>query len=43
MSGKPASNAVRPVEIVHLLAKRPELREFFPIADLVDQAVRAGA
>lgn len=41
MKGKPASAAVKPVDIVHLLAKRPELREFFPVADLVDQAVRA--
>jgi hypothetical protein len=40
---KPAPAAVRPVEIVHLRAKRPELREFFPLADVVDQAVRAGA
>lgn len=28
------------VEIVHLLAKRPDLREVFPVADAVDQAVR---
>lgn len=36
-----AVGAVEPVEIVHLLAKRPELRELFPLADAVDQAVRA--
>lgn len=40
---QPASSAVRPVEIVHLLALRPELREFFPLADVVDMAVRWSA
>jgi len=43
MAGKPASNAVRPVEIVHLLALHPDLRDSFPLADVVDLAVRAGA
>lgn len=38
---KPASDTALPVHMVHLLAKRPELRQFFPLADQVDQAVRA--
>lgn len=32
-----------PVEIVHLLAQRPELRAFFPLAVAVDAAVRENA
>lgn len=40
---KPAASAVRPVEIVHLLAKRPEVRECFPLAEQVDQWVRWSA
>lgn len=43
MSGKPASNAVRPVEIVHLLALRPEIRDCFPLADVIDVSVRWSA
>jgi hypothetical protein len=40
---KPAPNAVRPAEIVHLLALHPDLRDAFPFAVAIDQAVRAGA
>lgn len=39
--GKPASESVKPVDIVHLLAMRPELRAIFPLADAVDQGVRS--
>ena len=41
MNAKPASTVVKPVNIVHLLAKHPGLRDSFPVADAVDQAVRA--
>lgn len=41
--GKPASGAVKPVEIVHLLAEHPELRDSFPLADQVDLWARWGA
>lgn len=37
---QPASSAVQPVEIVHLLAEHPELRASFPLADAVDEWIR---
>lgn len=40
---QPASASVQPVEIVHLLADRPELRTSFPLADAVDEWVRWSA
>jgi hypothetical protein len=43
VSGKPTSLTVRPVDMVHLLALHPELRDSFPLADAVDMAIRAGA
>lgn len=41
--GKPASGQIKPVEIVHLLAARPELRDSFPVAEAVDVWVRWSA
>jgi hypothetical protein len=37
-----AIGAVERIEIVHLLAARPELRDLFPLAEQIDQAVRWG-
>lgn len=43
MRRRPASLTMAPATVVHLLALRPELRESFPIADVVDVSVRWGA
>ena len=43
MNAKPASTVVQPVNIVHLLAKHPGLRDSFPWAAAVDASVREGA
>jgi hypothetical protein len=43
MTQKPASGWVKPVEIVHLLAEHPHLRDSFPLAVVVDAAVRENA
>lgn len=44
MSGRrPASRSVKPVDIVHILALHPGLRELFPLADQVDIWVRWSA
>lgn len=40
---QPASATVQPVEIVHLLSLRPELRDSFPLADAVDTWARWSA
>lgn len=41
--GKPASTQVLAVHVVHVLAKRPELRDLFPIADQIDMWARWSA
>ena len=37
------SEEVASVTVVHLLAKRPELRGVFPVADLIDMQTRWSA
>lgn len=41
--GKPASTQVLPIRVVHVLAEHPEMRDVFPVAEVIDEWVRSNA